>query len=103
MSYAIRRTDNNQRAIVAKFRKLGARVLILSQVGHGCPDIVIGVYRKNMPPCCAFVEIKNGSKPISQQKLTPDEQKFHNEWEGMVYIINSEEEAELLFREMKRE
>jgi hypothetical protein len=96
MGYQIRRTDANQKAVVARFRKLGAKVLILSQVGNGVPDIAIGLLRSNSTPWCAFVEIKDGSKFPSQRKLTPDEQKFHDEWEGFVHIINNEQDVDLL-------
>lgn len=96
MSYHIRRVDKNQSDIVKKFRKLGAKVLILSQVGNGCPDILIGLLRANSMPWCAPIEIKDGSKPPSQRKLTPDEQKFHDEWEGFVHIVNNEQDVDLL-------
>lgn len=98
VSYLIRRTDSNQKELVAKFRSLGASVAITSGLGHGIPDIVIGL-RGRM----AWVEIKDGKKALSQQKLTPDEQKFHSEWHGMVYIIRSEEEAEQLVRKLKND
>ena len=62
------RIDANQPAIVEYFRRRGASVQILSSVGKGCPDLMIG-YRSATVP----VEIKDGSKPPSRQALTADE------------------------------
>lgn len=82
------RIDANQPAIVAAIRKLGATVLHLHTIGKGAPDILIGYQGKN-----ALVELKDGAKPPSARKLTPDEQKFHAEWRGQVAIIESVDEA----------
>ena len=69
-------------------RKLGASVLHLHTIGKGAPDIAIGYKGRN-----ALIEIKDGTKPPSARKLTPDEQKFHDEWRGQVAIIESIDEA----------
>lgn len=82
------RIDSNQPQIVAALRELGASVLHLHTIGKGAPDILIGYQGKN-----ALVELKDGDKPPSARKLTPDEQKFHAEWRGQVAIIESVEEA----------
>lgn len=52
-----RRIDENQPEIVKTFRQLGASVLILSNLGKGCPDICCGIFGKNY-----LFEIKNGKK-----------------------------------------
>lgn len=83
-----RRIDTNQNEIVQAFRDLKASVLILSSVGKGCPDILVGINGENY-----LVEIKDGLKFPSQIKLTKDELKFHNEWLGNVTIISSVDEA----------
>ena len=36
-----------------------------------------------------LVEIKDGNKPPSARKLTPDEQKFHDEWKGLIRIVET--------------
>ena len=82
------RVDANQPQIVAALRKMGATVLHLHTIGHGCPDILVGHRGKN-----ALVEIKDGEKPPSAQKLTPDEAAFHAEWRGQVAVINSVNDA----------
>ena len=89
MAYRIRRVDKNQSQIVKKLRSLGARVLVLSDVGNGVPDILVGILRPNKPPFLHLIEIKNGDLCNSAQKLTKDEQKFHEEWLEFVTVINS--------------
>lgn len=86
------RIDANQPRLVALFRKLGASVLHLHTIGRGAPDILVGVNgkqgRQNL-----LVEIKDGDKPPSAQKLTAEEQVFHDEWRGQVAIIRTEAEV----------
>ena len=79
-----KKVDANQKVIVAAFRQMGATVLHLHMVGKGCPDVVIGFNRKNY-----LVEIKDGDKPPSARKLTPDEVEFHNSWRGQVAVVES--------------
>ena len=83
-----KRTDENQKELVKAFRQMGATVQILSDIGKGCPDLVVGVKGKNL-----LVEVKNGKKPPSGQKLTEDEQIFFDNWAGQVCIVKSIEEA----------
>lgn len=82
------RVDANQSAIVEALRKLGATVLHLHTIGKGAPDIAVGYMGKN-----ALIEIKDGSKPPSARKLTPDEERFHAEWRGQVAVVESVDEA----------
>ena len=82
------RVDANQKQIVKALRKAGASVLITSQLKN-CFDILVGYNNKNF-----IMEIKDGEKPPSQQRLTPGEEKFKNEWNGGVYhIVKSVDEA----------
>lgn len=83
-----KRVDSNQPAIVAALRQIGASVLVLSAVGKGCPDIACGFRGRNY-----FMEIKDGDKPASARKLTPDEQQWHDNWRGTVIVVNNIEEA----------
>ena len=75
------RIDANQNEIVSQLRQLGYEVLIISQLKN-CFDILVGANGKNY----AF-EIKDGTRPPSQRKLTPGEIKFHNEWKGQINIV----------------
>jgi hypothetical protein len=89
-----KRTDANQTAIVSAFRKCGASVAITSALGKGFPDLVVGYRRRNF-----LVEIKDGSKPPSAQKLTPDETKWHDAWRGQITIIRSVDDVLTLLNE----
>jgi hypothetical protein len=80
--------DENQKSIVDFLRGLGASVLILSEVGKGCPDILCGIFGQNF-----LIEIKNGMLAPSAQKLTKHEQHFFDTWKGQVCVINSECDA----------
>jgi hypothetical protein len=82
------RTDSNQMDIVAALRKAGASVTILSSVGHGVPDLLVGHRGEN-----TLMEVKDSEKPPSQRKLTPDEQAWHDAWRGNVWIVESVKEA----------
>jgi len=87
--------DVTQPAIVQTFRQMGARVQVLSFVGKGFPDLLI-CYRGTL----ALVEVKDGDKSASRRRLTPDEQAWHDEWEGApLYIIASVDEAAALLNE----
>lgn len=78
------KVDDNQKEITAALRKLGCSVQILSQIGKGCPDILIGYKGRNY-----LVEIKDGKKVPSARKLTPDEKDWHEAWQGQICIIES--------------
>lgn len=87
------RTDANHTDIVQAFRRLGCTVLDLSRLGSGCPDALVGIRGRNY-----LVEIKDGSKPPSARKLTPDEEEFFREWRGFVMIVESLDDVERMVR-----
>lgn len=75
-----RRTDTNQTALVKAFRKLGCSVLVLNAeidflVGYG--------------GLCIAIEAKDGSKPPSARKLTPNEEDFRLNWKGGYRIVEN--------------
>ena len=79
------RVDANQKEIVSYLRGIpGCKVLLLSSVGSGCPDFCVGWMGVNY-----LIELKDGSKPPSQRKLTADEKKFHEQWPGQVAVCNN--------------
>ena len=82
------RVDANQAEIVAALRKVGCSVLDLSAVGGGCPDILVGRRGKNL-----LIEVKDGTKPPSKRRLTPEEREFLTAWNGNAVICDSIEEA----------
>lgn len=82
------RKDANQDDIVSGLRAVGASVAVTHQLGDGFVDIVVGFRGANY-----LIEIKDGSKPPSRRRLTPDEQEFHDAWRGRVDVANSLDEA----------
>ena len=87
MKYAAK-SDDNQREIVRALRDAGATVMHLHTVGGGCPDICVGYRGGNY-----LIEIKDGSKPPSAQKLTPAQFDWHRTWRGRAAVVNSVEAA----------
>lgn len=77
MSRFARKVDANHSAIVKALRKVGCSVQSLAAVGDGVPDILVGLRGRNW-----IMEIKDGSKPPSQRKLTPKQEKWRREWRG---------------------
>ena len=82
------RLDANQRAIVRDLRKIGCKVESTASLGEGRPDIIVG-YRGEL----YWFEIKNPNQPPSKRELTPDERRFHWEWEGYIDVIETFEDA----------
>lgn len=83
------RVDANQAKIVEALRAIGCKVYVSSSFGQGFPDLVVG-YRGRV----FLLEVKDGDKPPSAQRLTPDQVKFHAEWEGLpLFVVNSVEAA----------
>lgn len=76
------RVDDNQTEIVKALRKAGYSVCILSAVGKGVPDLMVGANGRNV-----LLEIKDHRKPRSARKLTPDEAKWHEAWKGQVAVV----------------
>jgi len=85
------KVDDNQKEIVKAARKLGCSVAITSQLGKGFPDVVIGWNGVNY-----LVEIKDGNKPPSARKLSPDELEFQAAWQGQYDVIESIDDLLLL-------
>lgn len=91
-----RRVDKNQKAMVKVFRDLGAAVTHTHTVGKGFTDIVIAVQWLN-----CVVEIKDGSKPPSGRRLSPDEQTFFGWWPGLKAVCCNTEDAQAIVARMK--
>lgn len=80
--------DRNQPAIVAALRKVGASVSPLHGAGDGVPDLLVGWRGENL-----LMEVKDGEKPPSAQKLTPKQVEWHGKWLGQVVVVRSVDEA----------
>ena len=83
-----KRTDANQSEIVKTFRSLGASVQIISDIGKGCPDLVVGLFGLNF-----LIEVKDGKKIPSARKLTEHELTFFDTWKGQVCVLKSVDEV----------
>lgn len=83
-----KKVDRNQSEMVSALRKIGCKVQHLSDIGKGCPDILVGFMGKNW-----LIEIKDGTKPPSQQKLTDDQVIWHDNWRGQKAVINNINDA----------
>jgi len=82
------RTDITQKLIVEAVRKHSrATVEVLSQVGNGCPDIMVG-RRFNGGLRNDLWEIKSPGG-----KLSPEQEKWHKAWMGQVCVVSTIWEA----------
>jgi len=69
------RVDDNHQQITAALRQAGVLVLSLAAVGKGCPDLLCSLRGHLM-----LLEVKDGAKPPSRRKLTPEQEVFHSLW-----------------------
>lgn len=90
------RTDRNHSEVAGAFVALGCSVRSLAAVGGGMPDLIVG-----LPGVTMLVEVKDGAKPPSKQKLTPDQVKFHAEWKGPVATVKDLAGVETVVRMMR--
>lgn len=65
------RTDANQSLIVSGLRSGGAFVVVLSAVGRGVPDLLVGFRGRWI-----LLELKDGAKSPSRQMLTAAQVAF---------------------------
>lgn len=81
----VRKADANQSRLVSQIRKIpGATVRHTHTVGDGFTDIVVGFRGLNY-----LFEIKDPDKPLSQRKLTDDEEQFFKEWTGQADVVET--------------
>ena len=81
---------------------MGVSVWITASIGKGAGDVVLGVTCHDGRRLNLIVEIKDGAKPPSAQKLTPDEQEFHLNWKGQICVIKNELEAIVLIEDIRK-
>lgn len=82
------RIDANQKQIVAALRQAGCSVQSLAPVGKGCPDLVVGRDGRNF-----LIEVKDGAKVPSARKLTEDEKRWQEQWQGQVCVVEDVDQA----------
>jgi hypothetical protein len=76
--------DDNQPQIVKALQQIGCSVQSLAACGKGVPDLLVGYRGVNI-----LLEVKDGSKPPSAQRLTPDEERFVETWRGPRAVASS--------------
>ena len=81
----IKRTDANQSTIAADLRRAGCQVKDIHIVGHGIPDLLVAHPQAEGN---WLFEVK-----APRGRLTPDEDRFFEEWPGQRDIIRSAEDA----------
>ena len=79
----IHRSDENQAEIVSALRQAGASVELLSQVGKGCPDIIVGWRGVNL-----LMEIKG-----EKGKLNELQESWFEGWNGQAVVVRTVDEA----------
>ena len=82
------RVDDNHRSIAVALKAIGCSVLSLAPLGKGAPDLLVGYWGRN-----TILEVKDGSKPPSKRKLTPDEEAFAEAWRGQYAVVETVEQA----------
>jgi Holliday junction resolvase len=93
------KVDANQARIVGALRQAGCRVQHLHTIGRGCPDLLV-LHRGML----ILVEVKDGDKPPSAQRLTPDEMQWHTEWqEAPLYILRRVEDIPAMLEQVQKD
>jgi Holliday junction resolvase len=82
------RTDRNHKEIVNALRSIGCSVLSLAALGKGVPDLLVARKYKTI-----LIEVKDGTKPPSGQKLTSDQRDWIPKWGGLAVTVTSSEDA----------
>lgn len=82
------KVDDNHGDVVEALRRVGAAVLSLAPIGNGAPDLLV-YFRGRY----SLLEVKDGSKPPSDRRLTPKERQFHQAWPAPVAIVESPVDA----------
>ena len=84
------KVDANQEAVVSALRAAGATVQSLAAVGKGVPDLLVGHKGKTL-----LIEVKDGRKAPSAQRLTEDQLRWHGAWKGGSLAVVDGPEAAL--------
>jgi hypothetical protein len=82
------KVDANHGAIVAELRKQGAQVQSLAAIGEGCPDLLVSYGGVNV-----LMELKDGDKPRSAQRLNLEQALWHAYWKGPVVLVTTQADA----------
>lgn len=89
------KVDSNHGEIVRALRQLGCSVQSLAQLGKGVPDLLVA--RNGV---MWLMEVKDGKKPPSGRKLTPDEKNWAAGWKAPVYVVYCADDALKVIKEL---
>ncbi len=78
-----RRTDNTQGDIVAALRDVGASVVDLHRVGHGCPDLAVAYRGRTW-----LMEVKTATG-----SLRANQREFISAWQDAVHVVRCPSDA----------
>lgn len=88
MPRGVARVDANQPAMVAFLRRCGCLVEVLSRLGHGVPDLLVGTPRGKL----ILIELK--CREGHGWRLTGDEQEWHRQWRRFpIFTVDNENDA----------
>ena len=87
------RVDLNHAEIVEAFRKLGASVLSLANLGRGVPDLLVAWCGVTM-----LIEVK-----APKGKETEDQLRFFEGWQGQIFIVRDTEGVLTVVRLLKEQ
>lgn len=90
------KTDANQSDIIKVFEQLGVSVEDTSGAHNGFTDIVVG-YKG----ITVLVEIKNSANVPSKRRLTDDQVKVHDRFQGAITVVETQEQAIALVERMR--
>lgn len=79
--------DENEPAVIGVFEAAGGTVQPLSIPGG--PDLLVGLRQRTL-----LVEVKDGAKVESRRRLTRDQKRWHEWWQGSpVHVVRSVDDA----------
>lgn len=82
------KSDANQPAIVKALRQCGASVTVLSAVGDGCPDLLVGIKSPAGEPGNYLLEVKTETGKLNDMQID-----WHGRWKGQVAVVRTALEA----------
>lgn len=92
-----RNKDGNHSEVVGALRACGASVHAIESVEAGLPDLLVGLFGLT-----ELVEVKDGSKAKSAQRLSDAQVRWHTSWRGRpVTVVRSVDDALALVAKMR--
>ena len=87
-----RKVDKSQSAIVKAFRACGASVEVLSDVGRGVPDLLVGFRGRNW-----LIEVKEPGEGLTLSQMV-----WHEKWQGRTFIVRGVDDVPVVLKQMTK-